>query len=85
MDTIEAAIEALRAGSLILCVDDFDRENEGDFIGAAAHATAAQLALVVRCSTGIVCAPLPARAAAGGGGVAQPGVGAGEDSDRDDA
>jgi 3,4-dihydroxy-2-butanone 4-phosphate synthase len=58
LSSISSAIEALRAGSLVLCVDDCDRENEGDFIGAAAHATAAQVALVVRLSTGIVCAPL---------------------------
>jgi 3,4-dihydroxy-2-butanone 4-phosphate synthase len=60
MDTVEAALSALAAGSMLLCVDDFDRENEGDFIGAAASATPAQLALVVRHSSGIVCAPMSA-------------------------
>jgi 3,4-dihydroxy-2-butanone 4-phosphate synthase len=64
LSSIESAIEAIRGGSLVLCVDDFDRENEGDFIGAAQCATAAQLALVVRLSTGIVCAPLSATSAA---------------------
>ena len=37
--TIEQALEALRAGKIILCTDDPDRENEGDFICAAEHAT----------------------------------------------
>ena len=33
--TIEAALEELRAGRIILCIDDPDRENEGDMICAA--------------------------------------------------
>ena len=33
--TIEQAVEDLRAGKLILCIDDPDRENEGDLICAA--------------------------------------------------
>ncbi|NDV11008.1 3,4-dihydroxy-2-butanone-4-phosphate synthase, partial [Rhodococcus sp. IEGM 248] len=36
---VEAALAALRAGRLILVVDDEDRENEGDLIMAAEHAT----------------------------------------------
>ena len=38
--------------------DDLDRENEGDFIGAASTATAASVALMLRHCTGVVCAPL---------------------------
>ena len=38
-NTVEEALEALRAGKLILCTDDPDRENEGDLICAAEHAT----------------------------------------------
>jgi 3,4-dihydroxy 2-butanone 4-phosphate synthase/GTP cyclohydrolase II len=34
-DSIEDAIAALRDGGLVIVVDDEDRENEGDFIGAA--------------------------------------------------
>ena len=33
--TIEEALEDLRLGKIILCTDDPDRENEGDFICAA--------------------------------------------------
>ena len=34
-NTIEEALEDLRQGKIILCTDDPDRENEGDFICAA--------------------------------------------------
>ena len=34
LDSIEAAIEDIKAGKLIIVVDDEDRENEGDFICA---------------------------------------------------
>ena len=37
LDTVESAIEAIKAGKLVI-VDDEDRENEGDFIAAAANA-----------------------------------------------
>ena len=37
--TIEEALEDLRQGKVILCTDDPDRENEGDFICAAEFAT----------------------------------------------
>ena len=38
-NTIPEALEALRAGKVILVIDDPDRENEGDLICAAEHAT----------------------------------------------
>ena len=38
-NSIEEALEDLRAGKVIMCVDDPDRENEGDFICAAQFAT----------------------------------------------
>ena len=37
--TVEEALEDLRQGKIILVTDDEDRENEGDFICAAEHAT----------------------------------------------
>ena len=37
--TVEEAIEELRAGRIILTIDDPDRENEGDMICAAQFAT----------------------------------------------
>ena len=39
LDTIPEAIEAVRNGEVIIVVDDEDRENEGDFLVAARHAT----------------------------------------------
>ena len=38
-NTVEEVIEDLRAGKLIVCIDDPDRENEGDLICAAQFAT----------------------------------------------
>ena len=35
ISTVEEALEELRAGRIILCIDDPDRENEGDMICAA--------------------------------------------------
>jgi 3,4-dihydroxy-2-butanone 4-phosphate synthase len=61
VDTIDAALRALRRpGALVLVVDDFDRENEGDLIGAAGDATRDAIAFVVRRSTGIVCVSVDA-------------------------
>lgn len=53
--TVEHALAALRAGSGILVVDDEDRENEGDMIFSAETLTEAQMALLIREGSGIVC------------------------------
>jgi 3,4-dihydroxy 2-butanone 4-phosphate synthase len=53
--TVEQALDALRAGRGILVVDDEDRENEGDMIFAAETLTEAQMALLIREGSGIVC------------------------------
>ena len=55
---LEAAA-AIARGELVVVVDDEDRENEGDLIGAAEHATAARVAFMVRYSSGVVCIPAP--------------------------
>ena len=39
ISTVEEVLEDLRAGKLIVCIDDPDRENEGDLICAAQFAT----------------------------------------------
>jgi 3,4-dihydroxy 2-butanone 4-phosphate synthase/GTP cyclohydrolase II len=64
LDTIEAGIEAIRAGEMIIVVDDDDRENEGDLIMAAATATPEQVAFMVRHTSGILCTPMPGGEAA---------------------
>ena len=63
LDSVEAALAAIRAGELVVVVDDDDRENEGDLIGAAGKATAGQLAFMIRHTSGIVCAPMTAEIA----------------------
>jgi len=56
---MERALEALRNGHGILVTDDSDRENEGDLIFAAESLTSAQMALLIRECSGIVCLCLP--------------------------
>jgi 3,4-dihydroxy 2-butanone 4-phosphate synthase/GTP cyclohydrolase II len=53
--SVEAAVEAIRRGGMIVVVDDEDRENEGDLIMAAGCATPEALAFMVRHGSGIVC------------------------------
>ncbi|PYE12429.1 3,4-dihydroxy 2-butanone 4-phosphate synthase/GTP cyclohydrolase II [Williamsia limnetica] len=57
---IDAALRALRAGGMVVVVDDPDRENEGDLIMAAEFATTGRLAFMVRHTTGIICVPMGA-------------------------
>jgi 3,4-dihydroxy 2-butanone 4-phosphate synthase/GTP cyclohydrolase II len=64
LDPVEDAIQAIRSGELVIVVDDADRENEGDLIMAAALATPAQVAFMIRHTSGILCAPLSADDAA---------------------
>lgn len=60
LDPIEAAISAMAAGRPVLVVDNEDRENEGDIIFAAEHATPALMGWTVRYSSGVICVPLDA-------------------------
>jgi len=62
--TIDDAISALSEGRLIIVVDDEDRENEGDFIGAAEKITPEMVNFMVTHGRGMFCATiLPDRAA----------------------
>lgn len=58
LDSIEDALSALACGEMVVVLDDKHRENEGDLIIAAEHATPAALAFIVRHTTGIVCVAL---------------------------
>ena len=60
LDTVEEAIKAIANGQMVVVVDDDDRENEGDLIGAAAKITPEQMAFMVRHTSGIVCTPITA-------------------------
>jgi len=55
---VEDAIAAVGRGEIVVVVDDEDRENEGDLIMAAEHATPEQIAFFVRYTSGVLCAPL---------------------------
>ncbi len=59
LDPVERAVAAIRDGLPVLVIDDADRENEGDVIMAAEHATAAWIAWTVRHTSGVLCAPMP--------------------------
>ena len=52
---VEAALEALRGGNGVLVADDEDRENEADLVFAVETLTCAQMAMLIRECSGIVC------------------------------
>jgi len=56
--TVEAAVEAVRAGRMIIIVDDEDRENEGDLMVAAEKATPEIINFMARHGRGLICLPL---------------------------
>lgn len=56
-DPIEAALADLRRGRMVIVVDDADRENEGDLILAAEHATPAAVNFMARFGRGLICVP----------------------------
>lgn len=56
--TIEEALEDLRQGKIILCTDDPDRENEGDFICAAEFATTENVNFMAVHGKGLICMPM---------------------------
>src|ERR1700757_2969667 len=63
LNTIQEAIEAIKAGKTIIVVDDEDRENEGDFLTAARNATPETINFMVRHGRGLVCATITAQRA----------------------
>lgn len=56
--TIEEAVADLRAGKMIVAVDDPDRENEGDLICAAEHATLENVNFMASYAKGLICMPM---------------------------
>ncbi|OMQ14115.1 bifunctional 3,4-dihydroxy-2-butanone 4-phosphate synthase/GTP cyclohydrolase II, partial [Modestobacter sp. VKM Ac-2676] len=55
LDSVEAAIAAVKSGRPVVVVDDEDRENEGDLIFAAELATPELVAFMVRYTSGYIC------------------------------
>jgi len=58
LNSIQEAIDDLRKGKVIIVVDDEDRENEGDFVVAAEHATPEVVNFMARHGRGLICVPL---------------------------
>jgi 3,4-dihydroxy 2-butanone 4-phosphate synthase/GTP cyclohydrolase II len=56
--TIPDIITDIQAGRMVVIVDDEDRENEGDLIMAAEHATPEAMAFMIRHTSGILCVPM---------------------------
>ena len=54
------ALDRFRRGEMLIVVDDHNRENEGDLIMLAEHATAEKTAFIVRHTTGILCVAITA-------------------------
>ena len=58
LNTIEEAIQDIKAGKVIIVVDDEDRENEGDFLAAAELVTPEMINFMATHGRGLICAPL---------------------------
>jgi 3,4-dihydroxy 2-butanone 4-phosphate synthase/GTP cyclohydrolase II len=58
LSSVEAILEDMRAGRMVIILDDEDRENEGDLICAAEHATPEMVAFMIRHTSGIICVPM---------------------------
>jgi 3,4-dihydroxy 2-butanone 4-phosphate synthase/GTP cyclohydrolase II len=58
LNTIEEAVQDLKAGKVIIVVDDEDRENEGDFVTTAANATPEVINFMATYGRGLICATL---------------------------
>ena len=58
LNTIEEAIADIKAGKVIIVVDDEDRENEGDFICAAGAVTSEIVNFMATHGRGLICTPI---------------------------
>ncbi|MEQ1799695.1 MAG: bifunctional 3,4-dihydroxy-2-butanone-4-phosphate synthase/GTP cyclohydrolase II [Lacibacter sp.] len=58
LNTIESAIDDIREGKMLIVVDDEDRENEGDFIISARHATPEAINFMSKYGRGLICVAL---------------------------
>ena len=58
LHAIEAAIEDIKNGKVIIVVDDENRENEGDFLAAAEMATPEMVNFMATHGRGLICTPL---------------------------
>src|SRR5207342_1199376 len=58
LDSIESAIEDIKTGKIVIVVDDEERENEGDFIIAARHASPEVINFMSKYGRGLICVAL---------------------------
>ena len=58
LDSVEAAIEDIRNGKVVIIVDDENRENEGDFVGAAEMVTPEMINFMAKEGRGLICTPI---------------------------
>ena len=58
LNSVEDIVADLRAGRMVIVMDDEDRENEGDLIMAAELATPEAVAFMIRHASGIICVPM---------------------------
>jgi 3,4-dihydroxy 2-butanone 4-phosphate synthase/GTP cyclohydrolase II len=58
LNTIPEAINAIRAGKVVIVVDDEDRENEGDFVAAAEMVNPEMINFMATNGRGLICTPL---------------------------
>ena len=63
-NTVEELVAELRQGGMVIVTDDENRENEGDLLIAAAHATPEAIAFMATHACGLICAPITAERAA---------------------
>ena len=61
LDTVPEAIAAIGRGEIVVVIDDEDRENEGDLIMAAQHATPEAMAFFLKHTSGLICTSFPCR------------------------
>ena len=57
-DSVEDAVSDIRDGKLVIVADDEERENEGDFVGAAANITPEQVNFMATHGRGLICTPI---------------------------
>ena len=59
--SIPEVLSDLKKGKLVIIVDDADRENEGDLIVAAEHATPTNINFMAKHGRGIICVPMESK------------------------
>ena len=62
--SIEAVLKDIKAGKIVIVVDDPSRENEGDLFCAAAKITPAKINFMAKYGRGLICAPMEQKALA---------------------